>query len=76
MCRRENPLAVIWLCSQGRKTAEVARQTGFNTDWNRRLIRLYNALGPISLGDRRKNNGNKPILGDEALEELQQALRG
>jgi len=28
------------------------------------------------LGDRRKNNGNIAILGDEALEELQQALSG
>ena len=55
---------VIWLRSQGKKTAEVAALTGFNTDWIRRLIRRYNELGPSSLGDRRKNNGNDPILSD------------
>jgi transposase len=67
---------VIWLRAQGKKTAEVAAYTGFRVDWVRRLVRRYNSEGPDSIRDRRKDNGNEPMLSATDLEELRTALMG
>jgi transposase len=67
---------VIWLRAHGKKTSEVAALTGFKTDWIRRLVRRYNAQGPSSLRDCRKENGNKPVLSGEDLGELRKGLAG
>ena len=36
---------VVWLKAQGWRTGDVARCTGFNPDWVRRLVRRYNKAG-------------------------------
>jgi len=65
---------VLWLKAQGWRTGEVARCTGFNPDWVRRLVRRYNEHGPDSLGDRRANNGREPLLSEAQRQELLEAL--
>jgi winged helix-turn helix protein len=67
-------LQVIWLKAQGWQTREVARSTGFKTDWVRRLVRRYNEHGPESLGDRRASNGREPLLSEAQRQELLAAL--
>ena len=67
-------LQVIWLKAQGWQTREVARSTGFKTDWVRRLVRRYNEHGPRSLGDRRASNGREPLLSEAQQRELLAAL--
>ena len=53
---------VIWLLAQGRSVSETARLTGFVGRWIEELLARYNALGPSSLGDRRRGNGAKPTI--------------
>jgi len=53
---------VIWLLSEGRRCAEVARLTGFVRRWVEELLARYNRFGPSSLGDRRRGNGAKPRI--------------
>ena len=65
---------VIWLKAQGWETPDVARCTGYKTDWVRRLVRRYNAHGPASLGDRRADNGREPLLSEKQRQELLEAL--
>lgn len=67
---------IIWLKAQKRPTAEIAANCGFNRDWIRRVVRRYNADGPESLGDRRRNNGQKRMLSEEQYEALRTALAG
>jgi transposase len=75
----EDPVAkahfqVVWLKAQGWRTGDVARCTGFKTDWVRRLVRRYNKDGPSSLGDRRASNGREPLLSEAQRQELLVAL--
>ena len=65
---------IIWLRAQGKKTGEVARVTGFNTAWVRRLVRRYNSVGPETIRDHRKKNGRAPLLSAEQQMELLQTL--
>ena len=53
---------IVWLKAKGESTGEVARLTGYNTDWIRRVVRRYNEHGPESLGDGRLENGREPLL--------------
>jgi len=48
---------VIWLLARGRSCAEVAGLTSFARRWVEQILERYNAFGPRSLGDRRRNNG-------------------
>ena len=67
---------VIWLLAQGRTVAETARLTGFVPRWIQELLERYNAVGPSSLGDRRRGNGTKPtILTPEVLDKLRERLK-
>lgn len=65
---------IIWLKAQGNPTKDIAKVTGFNPDWIRRIVRRYNELGEESLGDGRRDNGNDMMLSAEQLVELRQAL--
>ena len=65
---------MIWLKAQGWQTRDVARSTGFKTDWVRRLMRRYNKHGPESLGDRRASNGREALLSEAQRQELLAAL--
>ena len=68
---------IIWLRAQRTAPSEVARVTGYNTDWIRRVVRRYNQQGPNSLGDRRAHNrGQKPLLDEMQRQELLEVLRG
>ena len=42
---------VIWLLTEERSCAEVARLTGFVRSWVEELVARYNRFGPASLGD-------------------------
>ena len=44
----------IWLLKQGRTIAETAALTSFARRWIEQLLARYNAFGPASPGDRRR----------------------
>lgn len=67
---------VLWLRSSGKTTSEVADTCGYKPDWVRRLVRRFNALGPESIGDRRRNNRRELLLDEEQRAELLEALSG
>jgi transposase len=67
---------VVWLKASGEPTGEIARVTGYQPDWVRRIVRRYNAEGPWSLGDRRQHNGREPLLDEAQQAELVEALSG
>jgi transposase len=67
---------VIWLLAQGRSSAEVAGLTGFARRWVQQLLERYNALGPRSLGDRRRGNGaSATVLTPAMIEMLRERLK-
>ena len=68
---------VIWLLAREDKDytcPQVADILGYTSDWVRKLVRRYNSDPHEGLRDKRKDNGNQPILDDALMEELQFAL--
>jgi transposase len=66
----------IWLLAQGHTVAEVAELTCFVPRWIEELQARYNALGPQTLGDLRRNNGSAPsVLKPEILAKLKDRLQ-
>lgn len=53
---------VIRLLAKGHSTADVSDLTGFGIRWIEALVVRYNAFGPGSLGDLRRNNGKPASL--------------
>ena len=47
---------------------------GFSADWIRKLVRRYNDDPEKGLKDKRRNNGNAPVLDEELQQELSKAL--
>ena len=74
--RLKSQWQVIWLRAQMKTTEEVARVTGFKSDWVRRLVRRYNTEGPAAIRNRVKDNGKDPMLSPEQQNELFKALNG
>jgi transposase len=67
---------IIKLLAQGKKTEEVQEITGYSRTWIYALVRRYNELGAIGLGDRRKyNQGVSPMVNDIHQAQLWQALQ-
>jgi transposase len=66
----------IWLLAQGHTISEVSGLTSFAPRWIEELQARYNALGPSSLGDLRRNNGTRPsVLKPELLAQLKARLK-
>lgn len=66
----------LLLKARGYSTPETARIVGYSLDWTRKLVRRYNADGPTTVGDRRRNNvGATPLLSHDDRSALDQALR-
>jgi transposase len=65
----------IWLLAKGHTTAEVAEVVALTPRWVRKLAERYEREGVASLGDRRRRNGSKPLLGPDDLEALRVRLR-
>lgn len=66
----------IWLLAQGHTIAEVAELICFVPRWIEELQARYNALGPQTLGDLRRNNGSAPsVLTPELLAKLRVRLK-
>jgi transposase len=53
---------VIRLLAKGHCVAEVSDLSGFGVRWIEELVVRYNAFGPDSLGDLRRNNGRTASL--------------
>ena len=67
---------IIWLMARGKKTEEVADFLGLTSDWVRKLIKRYNDNGPDNFEDRRKHNkGRPPLLTEEQLQKLTEAVK-
>ncbi|ELR97425.1 hypothetical protein GLO73106DRAFT_00012350 [Gloeocapsa sp. PCC 73106] len=67
---------IIKLLAQGKKTEEVQEITGYSKTWIYALVRRYNELGAIGLGDRRQyNQGINPLVNDIHQAQLWQALQ-
>ena len=65
----------IFLLAKGHSTREVAEITSFGQRWIEQLLERYNAFGPASLGDlRRDNRGVATVLKPELLERLRVRL--
>ena len=63
----------IWLLAQGHTVSEVSALTSFVPRWIEELQARYNALGPQTLGDLRRNKGTRPsVLKPELLEKLKE----
>jgi hypothetical protein len=61
----------IWPLARGHTVSEVSALTSFAPRWIEELQARYNALGPSSLGDLRRNNGTQPsVLKPELLAKL------
>src|SRR5919106_2898888 len=80
--RAKDPVArsqwqIVWLLSGGTATAEVARVTGYSTNWVREVARRYREAGPAGIGDRRHGNpGAAPLLDVAQQAQLRDALGG
>jgi transposase len=72
--RERSHFQVVFLRKKGWETSMVAEVCGYKPDWVRQLIRRYNKLGPDSLGDRRENNGKEPLLSEDLMRELHDAV--
>ncbi len=69
----------IWLLSRpekGYSCQDVADLQGCSADWIRKLVRRYNEDPKNGLQDKRKNNGNSPVLSEELQQQLGKALEG
>ncbi len=73
--REARHFQAIWLLTKGRTVREVSEITAFGERWIDELRERYNAFGPDSLGDRRRDNGSHPsVLKPELLERLRRRL--
>ena len=69
----------IWLLSRpekGYSCQDVADLMGLSADWVRKLVRRYNDDPENGLKDKRRDNGNKPVLDEQLQQELSTALEG
>ena len=67
---------VIWLMARGKKSEEVADFVGLTSHWVRQIVKKYNEKGPEALEDARKNNkGNTPLLTEEQIQKLVEAVK-
>jgi len=65
----------IFLLAKGHSTHEVAEITSFGLRWVEQLLERYNAFGPASLGDlRRDNRSIATVLKPELLHRLRVRL--
>ena len=65
----------IFLLAKGHSTREVAEITSFGLRWVEQLLERYNAFGPVSLGDlRRDNRSLATVLKPELLHRLRMRL--
>ena len=61
----------IFLLAKGHSTRKVAEITSFGLRWVEQLLERYNAFGPASLGDlRRDNRSVARVLKPELLQRL------
>ena len=66
---------ILWLVSQGKRTAAVAEAVGYSVPWVRQVVRRYNAEGATGVGDgRHRNPGADPLLDAAAQADLSAAL--
>jgi transposase len=73
--RSSRHFQTIYLLAKGHSTREVAEITSFGPRWIEQLLERYNAFGPSSLGDRRRDNGRvATVLSAELLERLRARL--
>ena len=67
----------IWLLSRPDKDyscQDVADLLGCSADWMRKLVRRYNDDPERGLKDKRRDNGNNPVLDEEQQRQLSKAL--
>ncbi len=67
---------MIWLLAEGWKVKDIATATGFSAEWVCDIVNRHNRDGPDALIDGRKlhSPGQKPLLNDEDVAELADAL--
>ena len=66
---------IIWKLSEGQQSvADIARHAGVGRQWVYKLKDRYNCQGAKGLGDLRSGNGAKPLLDENKLEALRDAL--
>jgi transposase len=69
---------ILWLLAKGQTAAAVAASTGYSRYWIGQLVGRYNREGPDGMRNRQYTHSHRaaPLLADEQLAELAEALRG
>jgi len=73
----QNHWQAIWLLSRPDKNyscQDVADLQACSADWIRKLVRRYNKDPENGLKDKRRDNGNSPVLDEELQQQLGKAL--
>jgi transposase len=66
---------LLWLISQGKTQAEVAKIVGYSERWVQEVVKRYNARGPGAMRDRRHEHPGAPrVLNAEGESALEAAL--
>ena len=69
---------ILWLLSKGQTAREIAQSTGYSPYWIGQLAKRYNVEGPAGMTNRQYTHSHRaaPLLSDEQLRELAEAVRG
>jgi transposase len=69
---------ILWLLAKGQTAREIAVSTGYSPYWIGQIAKRYNAEGPAGMTNRQYTHSHRaaPLLSDEQLAELAEAVRG
>ena len=69
---------ILWLLSKGQTAREIAVSTGYSPYWIGQIAKRYNVQGPAGMTNQQYTHSHRaaPLLSDEQLAELAEAVRG
>jgi transposase len=69
---------ILWLLAKGQTARAIAVSTGYSPYWIGQIAKRYNAEGPAGMTNRQYTHSHRavPLLSDEQLAELAEAVRG
>lgn len=78
--KEDDPVArthwqVVMMAMKGAPSKEIVNATTYGRDWVFVILKRYNERGPSAIGDGRAKNGKAPMMSDEDLYALAEALQ-
>jgi transposase len=69
---------ILWLLARGQLAKDIAQSTGYSRYWIGQIAKRYNKDGPEGMHNRQYTHSHRaaPLLSDEQLAELAEAVRG